>query len=263
MKQVATYDRIGEGYSKYWRADPRLVDAIVDLLDLDAGDEIAEIGAGSGNYSRALANRGFRVHAIEPSQVMRGQAEQHPRVKWIDGVAEDIPLPTRSVAGVVAILSLHHFSSAGQAAGEMMRVSSGPILIFTYDPRLAEDFWLSDYIPEIFEDGYSLFPPLAEVADLFGRAGMISKTTVFNLPHDLQDLFLASGWRRPEIYLDPEVRSCMSALALAKPQMIESRIECLRKDITSGDWDKRYGSIRRKRQFDAGYRLLCLQPHAA
>ncbi len=262
MKQIATYDRIGQGYSKYRRADPRMVDAIVDRLDLEAGDEIAEIGAGSGNYSRALADRGFRVHAIEPSNVMRDQAEQHLRVNWLDGVAEEIPLPTRSVAGVVAILSLHHFSSARQAAGEMMRISSGPIVIFTHDPRLSEDFWLCDYFPEIFEDGYSLFPPLADIAELFEMAGMIPRITAFLLPHDLQDLFLAAGWHRPEIYLDPEVRSCMSAFALAEPEWIESRIERLRKDITSGDWDRRYGSIRRERQFDAGYRLLCLRPHA-
>ena len=82
------------------------------------------------------------------------------------------------------------------------------------------------------------------------------------LPFPSQDLFLASGWRRPEIYLDREVRSGMSVLALAEPQMIESRVERLREDILSGDWDNRYGSIRRKRQFDAGYRILCLRPNA-
>ena len=33
------------------------------------------------------------------------------------------------------------------------------------------------------------------------------------LPHDLTDMFFAAGWRRPEIYLNPEVRAGISALA--------------------------------------------------
>ncbi len=49
------YNEIGEHYSKYRRADPRLVEAIVDLLDIPKGSIVAEVGAGTGNYSRAGA----------------------------------------------------------------------------------------------------------------------------------------------------------------------------------------------------------------
>jgi hypothetical protein len=34
----------------------------------------------------------------------------------------------------------------------------------------------------------------------------------------MTDLFLASGWRRPEIYLDPEVRAGISSFALGNPE---------------------------------------------
>src|SRR5262245_25113579 len=87
------YDRIGLGYAKHRHADPRLVDAIIRLLDLPKGSAIADVGAGSGNYGRALADRGFTVKAVEPSKVMREQAAVHAGVEWLPGVAESLPLP--------------------------------------------------------------------------------------------------------------------------------------------------------------------------
>jgi ubiquinone/menaquinone biosynthesis C-methylase UbiE len=257
MNESPRYDRIGGSYAKHRSADPRLVDGIVSALDLAPESVIAEIGAGCGNYSRALADRGFQVRAIEPSPVMRDQAQPHSRVEWHEGVAERVPLADSSVDAVVVVMALHHFQSVGHAADEMLRITNGPIVIFTYDPRPAEEFWLSDYFPEIFADGFELFPSLADVASLFDRESTIRK---FELPHDLQDLFLAAGWRRPEIYLNPDICAGMSVLALADPHLVKTRIDRLRNDLDSGDWHRRYGPILEKQEFDAGYRLLRLEP---
>src|SRR5438309_3718161 len=98
---------------------------------------------------------------------MRAQGAEHPRVEWFTGAAESIPLADRSVIGVVCILAWHHFQSSRRAALEMARISSGPIVIFTYDPRVMETFWLTEYFPEIFADGYRAFPPLESFNELF------------------------------------------------------------------------------------------------
>jgi 2-polyprenyl-3-methyl-5-hydroxy-6-metoxy-1,4-benzoquinol methylase len=45
--------------------------------------EISDVGAGTGNYSCALARRGYTIKAIEPSIVMRSQAEQREAVEWL------------------------------------------------------------------------------------------------------------------------------------------------------------------------------------
>lgn len=254
---MRTYDQIGVGYSRHRRPDQRLVDAIVAQLGLYPGATVADIGAGSGNYSVALADRGFRMKAVEPSNVMRRQAPHHPGVQWFPGVAQAVPLESGSVAGVVCILAFHHFCSARQAALEMIRISSGPIVTFTYDPRAAENFWLKDYFPEIFTGASSIFPPLGQVCELFDDAGLSSTTDVFNLPHDLQDMFLAAAWRRPHLYLDPEVRSCMSAFALADGNWVQSRIQRLQADLASGAWHERYGSLLGTQEYDAGYRFVC------
>ena len=58
---------------------------------------IADIGAGAGNYAAALADRGYRVMAVEPSAAMRAQAAPHDNVTWISGSAEAGLLFWRSI----------------------------------------------------------------------------------------------------------------------------------------------------------------------
>lgn len=73
------YDVIGQSYSKSRLPDPRVVYFLLHLLALDNRSIVADIGAGRGGYSRAIADRGSLVYAIEPSYVMRKQAIPHPK----------------------------------------------------------------------------------------------------------------------------------------------------------------------------------------
>ncbi len=116
------YDSIGVEYIKNRRADPRITEEIVMLLDLPSGSIIADMGAGVGNYSNALADLGYEVKAIEPSRRMREQATPSDHVQWLEGSAESIPLPDNSVHGVIAILTVHHFASIRAAAEEFHRI---------------------------------------------------------------------------------------------------------------------------------------------
>jgi SAM-dependent methyltransferase len=254
------YDRIGVGYARHRRADPRLVDAIQAQLNLPDGSTIADIGAGSGNYSRALAERGFSVKAVEPSQVMREQALTHPRVEWLPGVAEAIPLPNRSVAGVVSVLIFHHLRSSRQAVLEMARIAAGPVVLLTFDPRLEQRLWVRDYFPEVFAADTAVFPPIAEVEDLFNNAGLAAASSVFMVPHDMRDMFLAAPWRRPQLYLDPEIRAGMSIFAFADQRAVDTGVARLRADLESGVWRQRYAGLLDLDGIDAGYRLVAARP---
>ena len=77
---MALYDVIGRDYNAHRAADPRIVDSLVRLLDLTPGAMLADIGAGTGNYANALAERSFAVIAVEPSSEMRGPAPAHDRI---------------------------------------------------------------------------------------------------------------------------------------------------------------------------------------
>ncbi|MGH7825510.1 MAG: class I SAM-dependent methyltransferase [Candidatus Binatia bacterium] len=252
------YDRIGEGYTRHRRADPRIVDAIVELLGLPPGSAIADVGAGTGSYSSALARRGYAVKAIEPSEVMRLQAEETERVEWLSCTAEAIPLPTGSIAAAIGIFSFHHFRDPAAGLAEMARVSrGGSVLLFTFDPREAGNFWLSEYFADVWRAAFSVFPPIAEVSDMVS-ASTKAGTTIhsFELPHDLVDCFAAAGWCRPEMYLDPSIRSCMSAFAVADIDAVAQGIRVLTTDLESGLWDKRYRQLRSLERLDVGYRFV-------
>jgi ubiquinone/menaquinone biosynthesis C-methylase UbiE len=189
---------------------------------------------------------------------MRVQATEHPRVQWLTGYAEDIPLPTSSVDAVISILATHHFSNLEKAVIEMNRVArTGAIVFLTFDPRVGEKPWIADYFPSLWEETFGIFPPLSDVAALIQEN---SQRTVeifpFMLPHDLTDMFFAAGWRRPEIYLNPEVRAGISALALADECVVERGVSLLQEDLNSGQWDAKYGEIRQRSEIDAGYRFL-------
>jgi ubiquinone/menaquinone biosynthesis C-methylase UbiE len=112
----AAYDSIGRNYNLNRTADRRILAAIKDLLGLPTGSTIADIGAGTGNYSNALADLGYKIEAVEPAAEMRRQAIVNPRVHWLPGTAEAIPLMDKSVNGVIIILALHHFSKIPRAA---------------------------------------------------------------------------------------------------------------------------------------------------
>ena len=254
----AIYDNIGIGYSKHRCADPRIVDALVDLLALSPPAVLADIGAGTGNYSRALADCGFHVLAIEPSATMRSQALPHGAVDWYSGTAEHVPLSDSSVNGAVCILASHHFSSLQAALIEMARIcSGGPIVWFTFDPRQAESPWLYDYFPAVWESALDIFPPLEDMRHLFETHTRRNVSiTTWPIPHDLQDCFMAAGWRTPEMYLNPEVRACMSGLALADPVLLEEALSRLHDDIVTGAWKTKYGHLLERETIDWGYRFL-------
>ena len=195
MKPI--YDHIGAGYTKHRCADPRIVSALVHAIGLAPPAILADIGAGTGNYSRAIADLGFHVRAVEPSIAMHSQAAAHGSVDWYVETAEHIPLPDHSVDGVFCVLASHHFSSLQSAIVEMARVCpAGPIVWFTFDPRLARSPWLGDYFPAIWESAFEVFPPVEDVCCLFeAQTGRRVSVISWPVPHDLQDCFMAAGWR--------------------------------------------------------------------
>ncbi|WP_155898040.1 hypothetical protein [Allocoleopsis franciscana] len=132
------------------------------------------------------------------------------------------------------------------------------IIFLTFDPRVGEKPWLAEYFPSLWEDAFRVFPSLTDVASLIqASTHRIVEIVPLMLPHNLTDMFFAAGWRRPEIYLNPDVRAGISALALANASIVETGVNRLKKDLDSGQWDTKFGEIRKLEAFDAGYRFLC------
>jgi len=241
------YDRIGTGYAGYRREDPHLAAQITAALG-DAAS-VVNVGAGAGSYEP----RGRHVVAIEPSDVMAAQRGPD-RVPAIRGFADALPLRDNAVGGAMAVLTLHHWDHARKAGVlEMRRVSRGPVVIVTYDPRVSGAMWLmADYLTEVAELDNAIFPLPEDVAAWLGGA------TISPLPirRDTPDWNLGSFWAHPERVLDEGAREATSGFARQPRAVVDRVVRDVERDLESGAWALRHGHLRELSELDVGLRLI-------
>ncbi|AWE07768.1 class I SAM-dependent methyltransferase [Lysinibacillus sp. 2017] len=257
---MAIYNQIGKTYNTTRRADTRIVQRLIRELDVDAPATILDIGAGTGNYSYELANIGYRVIALEPSEVMRTQGKQHRNVIWKEGVAESLPLEDKSVDGIICTLASHHFKNLSLCFSEMKRVlkENGRIVIFTLDPRMcATGCWLLDYFKPLLEDAYKIHPPIKVLSQLVeAQITQPVKIKAYPLPYDLVDQFFFSGWRKPELYFNKDFHEGTSPLAKGRKEVVCECLNRLNTDLENGDWHEKYGDILKLTEYECGHFFL-------
>ncbi len=109
----------------YAAARPSYPDALLDRLiahvGVGPGDPVADLGAGTGISTVLLADRGFKVTAIEPNRTMREHAPERPNTAWLEGTFEHAPLPDASQVWVVAAQAFH-WADPARALPEMRRI---------------------------------------------------------------------------------------------------------------------------------------------
>lgn len=110
----------GEHADAYERARPEWPEEAARWLVPEDAELVVELGAGTGKLTRAIADLGVRVVAIEPDPrmlaVLRGRG-----LEGVDGTAEAIPVGDGEADGVVAGSALHWFDLE-KALPEIRRV---------------------------------------------------------------------------------------------------------------------------------------------
>jgi len=237
------YDVIGVGYRARRRPDARLTAALREAIG--PADTLLNVGAGAGSYEPSDRP----VVALEPSGVMLAQ---HPGRRRVRGLAEHLPFADGTFDVALAVLTVHHWVDLAMGLAEMRRVARRQVL-FTWDPDHERKLWITtDYVPAIDDLETGRFVPLAFVVDA------LSAHTVrpFEIPHDFTDGFQAAFWRRPERYLDPEVRAASSTFASLPPALVLPGIERLRSDLRTGKWHETYGELLAMEEADFGHRIV-------
>ena len=240
------YDVIGTGYSARRQADPRIAARIRAALG-DAAS-VVNVGAGAGSYEPA----DLSVIAVEPSREM---IRQRPagRIPVVQALAERLPFPDRAFDAALAVLTVHHWTDRRAGLAELARVARRAVVV-TWDPACRDTFWLTtEYLPEVVEFDVPRFPTRSELADCLG--GRVT-SRVLPVPHDCADGFLGAFWRRPEAYLDPEVRRAISGFALLPAERVEARLARLADDLRTGRWEAAHAHLRSRDEADLGYRVV-------
>lgn len=110
-------ERFSHRVADYVKARPSYPKEVLDILRAECGlserSNVADLGSGTGIFSRVLLESGARVNAVEPNDEMRGAAERelgsNPRFVSVRGRAEATTLPAASIDLATAAQAFHWF----------------------------------------------------------------------------------------------------------------------------------------------------------
>ncbi|HTR92071.1 MAG TPA: class I SAM-dependent methyltransferase [Trebonia sp.] len=237
------YDTIGATYTVTRRTEPRIAAQVWAALG-DA-QTVLNVGAGTGSYEPS----GRDVTAVEPSAVMRAQRPAGA-APCVAAIAESLPFEDQSFDAAMAFATIDHWQDPIAGLREMRRVARR-VVVFTKDFSDPGLFWLDrDYLPER-ADLLVGRPSLTELARSIG-----ARVEPVLIPWDCADGFYEAYWRRPEAYLDEDVRRGMSVWARVGPDAEQRAVRSLRDDLASGRWAERNRDLVDLDAAELGDRLL-------
>jgi SAM-dependent methyltransferase len=179
----------------------------------------------------------------------------------IQGRAEELPFDDGSFDAVMAILSDHHWADRRRGLAELRRVARGRVVLFNANPGEADLFWLNaEYLPEFRELIAPRFrEPGAWHDELREVLGAVELTAV-PVPHDCTDGFYGAHWRRPEAYLDADVRAGISVFSQVSSGAVDRAIDALRADLRDGRWQERHRELLSMEELHLGYYVIVAEP---
>lgn len=154
--RVEVYQKYRPGYP------PALVSTLLEKTGLDEDAIVADVGSGTGIFTRLLLDHGLHVAGVEPNTNMRHAAEtalaDYQMFTSIDGSAHQTGLENDSIDLVTAAQALHWFCNAATKA-EFQRILK-PV------GRLAF-IWNKRAVNEPFQQAYDAL--LREYATEYGQ----------------------------------------------------------------------------------------------
>ena len=178
MMKHGDFTGLATDYAKFRPAyAPQVATAILGCLGKAPSQvDAADVGAGTGIWTRILAARGLRsVTAVEPNDDMRNQGIETSRgtsVVWKKGSAEQTGLADQSV-DLLTMASSFHWADFDRACVEFHRALR-PEGVFgaLWNPRLIE---VNPLLVEIEEHITKLKPDIRRVSS--GRSGITERLT--------------------------------------------------------------------------------------
>ena len=244
MSSAHLYDTIGANYTVTRRTEPRIAAQVWAAL----GDAttVLNVGAGTGSYEPSDRD----VTAVEPSAVMRAQRPASA-APCVAAAAESLPFEDQSFDAAMAFATVHHWHDPIGGLREMRRVARR-VVVFTCDTSdrsWRRRFWLTrDYLPEVAASRVGLASKLARAIG--------ARMEPVLIPWDCADGFFEAYWRRPEAYLDENVRRGISVWAGVGADAEQRAVRSLRSDLASGRWAERNRDLLDLDVAELGLRLL-------
>ena len=183
-KRSETFDEVAQLYDQARPGYPdALIQTVVDVTGLPNNARLLEIGAGTGKATLPFAQRGCRLHGLEPGRnlaaVAAANLRAYPNVTLETVRFEDWPLPQSAFDLLLCAQAFHWIASE-------VRFSKSAA-------ALKEEGWLALFWNENMADSSSLFaqiqtayqtyaPAIARVVNNASHAAVTAKRA-----HDIQE----------------------------------------------------------------------------
>ena len=132
------FDEIAIDYHRHRPGYPdKLIDYACEIAGLESGDRVLELGCGSGQLTRALVARGFRVTALEPGEQLIALAKQNAKgpgiAEFVHAKFEAAVLPKGHYKAVFSASAFHWIDPdvSWQKAAELL-IPGGIFALISY-----------------------------------------------------------------------------------------------------------------------------------
>ena len=174
---AAKYDRIGDGYDRTRRPDPRIAERLISLLDAAPGASVLDVACGTGNYTFALAERGLATVGGDLSQTMLARARaKHPHLPLVRADGAALPFSDDAFTHAITTLAIHHMADLAAVFASVRRVvaGGGRYVIFSALPEQVAAYWLTAYFPAMMAGAVRVCPTRGTVEAALSAAGFRS-----------------------------------------------------------------------------------------
>jgi SAM-dependent methyltransferase len=198
---------------------------LIEAADIGAGRDVLEIGSGPGHIAAALQETGARVTGIDFSASMVEVARRsHPKVRFEEANAEQLPFEDDSFDAVVSNFVVHHLARPEVVFAEVRRVlRPGGRFAFAVFASPEAQSSIGAFFAAV-EEHHTLeelpHGPLFGVTDLDLYGSMLTKSGLAEPAFDFHDI----TWRTGSP--DPVLASFWNWGNMpALPQDVQERIE--------------------------------------
>ena len=116
--------RVAESYASLsGRLDRRAAEPLLDAALTARGDRVLDVGTGPGHVAAIALERGAEAVGVDIAEEMVAVARrENPRIEFVVGDAEDLPIEERSFDVVTAGFVINHLPRPERAVAEFARV---------------------------------------------------------------------------------------------------------------------------------------------
>jgi SAM-dependent methyltransferase len=176
----------GDSYDRFMgRWSIELAPVFADYGGVEAGQQLLDVGCGSGVLTEELARRvgAKNVAGIDPSPMLEACAARVPGADLRQGAAEDLPWPDDAFDAALAQLVVHFMADPAAGVGEMARVTrpGGAVVACTWDfgggMEMLRIYWESARAVDLDAASETVFGNREELDELW-RASSLEDTEV-------------------------------------------------------------------------------------